>query len=371
MTSASRDRRARPARSPSRASGSAPSTRRRARASRRCRRRGTRGRSTRPSSSLRSRVTPGFSSTIASRRPTMRFTSVDLPTFGPADDRDDGRARSRHRRRERSAARATRRRWRRPRPGAGGRRRVVPSRKRPSREHDVGQEVAVAVGLVGERGGDVGAGEQPGDADVAAEEPVRRPAAAARRRRRGRELGQRAARAPARRLAGEDRDGRGRRRVAVARADAIDGRRRAARGSPRRARRRPTRRSRCACRCRRRRRRRARPRTSASNVRAMPMPFSCCGKLVVRRRAPGTAGRRAGSTRRTRTRGGGRARRGSAPASARRCRARPRPRRACAARISGSWLCALTPSGHDADASRAAGSGRARRAACRRAPRRR
>ena len=33
-------------------------------------------------SSLRSRVTPGCSSTIAVRLPTMRFTSVDLPTFG-------------------------------------------------------------------------------------------------------------------------------------------------------------------------------------------------------------------------------------------------------------------------------------------------
>ena len=30
----------------------------------------------------RSRVTPGVSSTIASLRPIMRFTSVDLPTFG-------------------------------------------------------------------------------------------------------------------------------------------------------------------------------------------------------------------------------------------------------------------------------------------------
>ena len=37
---------------------------------------------TRPVNSLRSRVTPGCSSTIASRRPTMRLTSVDLPTFG-------------------------------------------------------------------------------------------------------------------------------------------------------------------------------------------------------------------------------------------------------------------------------------------------
>ena len=32
--------------------------------------------------SLRSRVTPAFSSTIASRRPTMRLNSVDFPTFG-------------------------------------------------------------------------------------------------------------------------------------------------------------------------------------------------------------------------------------------------------------------------------------------------
>ena len=34
------------------------------------------------SSSLRSRVTPGRSSTTAARRPTMRLTRVDLPTFG-------------------------------------------------------------------------------------------------------------------------------------------------------------------------------------------------------------------------------------------------------------------------------------------------
>src|SRR5581483_3070921 len=34
------------------------------------------------SNSRRSRVTPGFCSTIASRRPTIRFTSVDFPTFG-------------------------------------------------------------------------------------------------------------------------------------------------------------------------------------------------------------------------------------------------------------------------------------------------
>ena len=34
------------------------------------------------SSTLRSRVTPGRSSTIASRRPTMRLTRVLLPTLG-------------------------------------------------------------------------------------------------------------------------------------------------------------------------------------------------------------------------------------------------------------------------------------------------
>ncbi len=34
------------------------------------------------STSLRSRVTPGFSSTMATRLPTMRFTRVDLPTLG-------------------------------------------------------------------------------------------------------------------------------------------------------------------------------------------------------------------------------------------------------------------------------------------------
>ncbi len=38
------------------------------------------------SSSLRSRVTPGRSSTTAARRPTMRLTSVDLPDVGPTGD---------------------------------------------------------------------------------------------------------------------------------------------------------------------------------------------------------------------------------------------------------------------------------------------
>ena len=36
----------------------------------------------RPSPSRRSRVTPGWSSTSASRRPTSRLNSVDLPTLG-------------------------------------------------------------------------------------------------------------------------------------------------------------------------------------------------------------------------------------------------------------------------------------------------
>ena len=44
----------------------------------------------RASPSRRSRVTPGWSSTSASLRPTSRLNSVDLPTFGPSDDRDFG-----------------------------------------------------------------------------------------------------------------------------------------------------------------------------------------------------------------------------------------------------------------------------------------
>ncbi len=36
----------------------------------------------RPAPSRRSRVTPGWSSTSASRLPTRRLNSVDLPTFG-------------------------------------------------------------------------------------------------------------------------------------------------------------------------------------------------------------------------------------------------------------------------------------------------
>ena len=47
-----------------------------------------------------------------------------------------------------------------------------PSRNRPFGEGDVGQEVADVGRCVGERGDEVGAGEQPGDRDVAAEEAV-------------------------------------------------------------------------------------------------------------------------------------------------------------------------------------------------------
>ena len=75
-----RGRRRRPPPRPARRSGR-PCPRRRA-PTRRCRRRGTGGRASRRTCSVRSRVTPGFSSTIATRRPRIRLTSVDLPTLG-------------------------------------------------------------------------------------------------------------------------------------------------------------------------------------------------------------------------------------------------------------------------------------------------
>src|ERR1019366_1264689 len=43
------------------------------------------------SSVLRSRVPPGLSSTIVSRRPTIRLTSVDLPTLGRPTTATTGR----------------------------------------------------------------------------------------------------------------------------------------------------------------------------------------------------------------------------------------------------------------------------------------
>ena len=44
------------------------------------------------SSSLRSRVTPGRSSTTAARRPTMRLTRVDFPTLGRPAMTTNGRS---------------------------------------------------------------------------------------------------------------------------------------------------------------------------------------------------------------------------------------------------------------------------------------
>ena len=142
-----------------------------------------------PTNSLRSRVTPGFSCTIASRRPTMRFTSVDFPTLGRPTTATTGNATLamvvlslahalghdtavtssgvlRERAHERRAVGGHRL----DDPGQLGERHPV--EEATLREHDIGQEVAVAFGFGREPGGEVGAGEEPGDADVAAEEPV-------------------------------------------------------------------------------------------------------------------------------------------------------------------------------------------------------
>ena len=105
-------------------------------------------------SSFRSRVTPGSSCTIASRRPTNRLTNVDFPTFGRPTTATTGRrltrcsSRSGGLTRRRGHARVTPRRWPRPRRGPGGRRswcrrgtgrstarRPGPARVRPGRWH--------------------------------------------------------------------------------------------------------------------------------------------------------------------------------------------------------------------------------------------
>ena len=84
-----------------------------------------------PTTSLRSRVTPGRSSTIASRRPRIRFIRVDLPTLGRPTMATTGRPGLVF---MRPTARAARRAW----PsvattstGRGSSAGVVPSRKRP------------------------------------------------------------------------------------------------------------------------------------------------------------------------------------------------------------------------------------------------
>src|SRR5436305_7073315 len=122
---------------------------------------------------LRSRVTPGSSSTIASRRPTMRLTRVDLPTLGRPTMATSGGACVI------STARSALEGFAQRHPVGGddldgprqvGRRRAV--EEGALRQTDVGQQVPVALGLVVEHAGDVLADEQPGDADVPAEELV-------------------------------------------------------------------------------------------------------------------------------------------------------------------------------------------------------
>ncbi len=91
-----------------------------------------------------------------------------------ADDRDHGQGRRRRRGRHRLSA------FTRDAPSVG----TISTRRGnardrgaveelAARQHDVGQEVPRVVGRIGERGRDVGAGQQPGHPDVAAEEPVR------------------------------------------------------------------------------------------------------------------------------------------------------------------------------------------------------
>ena len=79
---------------------------------------------------LRSRVTPGWSSTMATRLPTVRLTKVDFPTLGRPTTATTGasitdRSRSRARRRAMPSVGTTS-------TGRGRSAGVVPSRKRPS-----------------------------------------------------------------------------------------------------------------------------------------------------------------------------------------------------------------------------------------------
>ena len=127
-------------------------------------------------STLRSRVTPCSSSTTAARVPTIRLTSDDLPTLGRPATTTIGSVMPRTRagrtsRRARAAA--TRRRTGTTSTGAGqvGQREAV--EEAPLVEARVGQQAAPALGHRAQRPADVLPGEQPGHADVAAEELVR------------------------------------------------------------------------------------------------------------------------------------------------------------------------------------------------------
>ncbi len=121
------------------------------------------------SSILRSRVTPGFSSTIASRRPDEPVDQRRLADVGTADDGDDGQGGVR---RPHRARRATRRRWPRPRPGGAGRRGWCRRGSGRSRARRRGAGSARPTGAASRTRRDVGPGEQSGDGDVAAEEAV-------------------------------------------------------------------------------------------------------------------------------------------------------------------------------------------------------
>src|SRR4051812_738006 len=116
---------------------------------------------------FRSRVTPGRSSTIASRRPTIRLTNVDLPTLGRPTTATRGSVICRHE----CAAKGD---------AVGGddldlARQVgrcgAVEEGAIGKAH-VGQQIAVVLGFVAQHAGDVLTDQETGDADVAAEELV-------------------------------------------------------------------------------------------------------------------------------------------------------------------------------------------------------
>src|SRR5438270_6511927 len=115
---------------------------------------------------LRSRVTPGCSSTIASRRPRMRLTSVDLPTLGRPTTATTGAISAPEGPPQRHAVgghdldRAGQL------LGAGA------VEEHAAGQADVGQEIAVPFRLVRQGPGQVLAHQQAGHGDVAAEELV-------------------------------------------------------------------------------------------------------------------------------------------------------------------------------------------------------
>src|SRR5918993_303893 len=123
------------------------------------------------STSLRSRVTPGFSSTMAARRPTTRLRRVDLPTLGRPTMATTGRLIGSPPRR-RALRQARRRAPRQARRRARQVGRLGAVEEPALREAHVGEQVAVALGLAGQHAGQVGPHHQPGHGDVAPEELV-------------------------------------------------------------------------------------------------------------------------------------------------------------------------------------------------------